>query len=322
MKNLISRILIYGDDHLSSKNYGAHINYPQESLWCLKQITALAEEYNPTHIIGLGDFTFGRFHTLEYRLEVEKELNRQFEITKGNRYEIKGNHDSATYGMTEYEYYIKNGMLKPSTNLQIGNVNISMIDSGNYKKTKIIQPEENKINIVMAHDFFKFSDTLIADYGKSIQLDDFEAWFGIDYLICGHIHNYELFSGSIVKGDRAHKCVVNYLGSMPRPSYREGHMDDKGHLVMLEIYDSSDIDYTELEIDLWPLEKSFNLAQKEIDNTKKAEKEERLDISDIVQSLNSHERTVGNPEDIIEALKGIPDKYKKKAIELLKSGQA
>lgn len=70
----LSRILVYGDLHLSSKNYGSHNNYPKESLDILRLITDKASEIQATHIVGLGDFAFGRFHTLEYRTAVEAEL--------------------------------------------------------------------------------------------------------------------------------------------------------------------------------------------------------------------------------------------------------
>ena len=110
----IGKILIYGDIHLSSKNYGGHRDYARESLEYFKKITEAVEKHNISCLIGTGDFTFGRFHSLEYRKAVEDELEKQFKLTNGNRYELKGNHDSATYGMTEYEYYTYKGLLKKS----------------------------------------------------------------------------------------------------------------------------------------------------------------------------------------------------------------
>ena len=45
----------------------------------------------------------------------------------------------------------------------------------------------------------------------------------------------------------------------------------------------------------------------------------RVDITDIVKQLDAHDRNVGNPEDIINAMIGIDDKYKNKAISLLQN---
>lgn len=129
--DIIAKVMIYGDDHLSSKNYGGHRDYPNETLHILKMLTDYAEDNGVTHIIGLGDFTYYRFHTLEYRKKVEEQLERQFRLTHGNRYQLKGNHDEASYGMTEYEYYIAKGLLKPAETINISNIlNINMLNYG------------------------------------------------------------------------------------------------------------------------------------------------------------------------------------------------
>lgn len=318
----IARVLIYGDIHLNSKNYGGHRDYANESLGYFRKITETAEEIQATHIIGLGDFTFNRFHTLEYRSKVEDELEKQYKLTNGNRFEIKGNHDVAGYGMTEYEYYIEKGLIRPSENIQIGNVNISMIDNDKYNSTDIIKPDPDKSNIVLAHDYFKFSDTVIADYGRAVELDSFERWFGVDYLICGHIHKQEAFSGRMFKGDESHEMVVTYPGCMSRPAYREGHMDTTGVMLELVISDDSPLKINVIRIPLLSIDECFNIKNINQKAEKKEEKRNRVDISDIVTSLNQHDGVVGNPEDIIMAMAGIDDKYKKKAIDLLKRGQS
>lgn len=324
--NEIARILVYGDLHLSSKNYGAHRNYPKDTLDVLKIITNKAEEFNATHIIGLGDLAFGRFNTLEYRSVVEEELKKQYDICNGNRYELKGNHDSAGYGMTEYEYYVLKGMLKPSTNLTIGNVCISMIDNGEvYKTMPNINDSEGYTNFIFMHDFFKFSDTRMPDYGKAYELDRFLPWYGVDYIIGGHIHNSEVFEGLMLKDidgqTHGHRVMVDYLGSMSRPAYREGHTDEVGHILQLTIYDTGEFKYDRLDIELPSLAETFNLEAKAIEKEKKQAKENRVDIGDIVHRLDQHERNIGNPEDIIMSL-DVPDKYKQKAIDLLKLGQS
>lgn len=317
------KILIYGDIHLNSKNYGGHRDYASESLKYFQDITKIVEENEITHLIGLGDFTFSRFHTLEYRSKVETELEKQYKLTNGNRFEIKGNHDVAGYGMTEYEYYVEKGLIRPSENLVFNSLNLSMIDSGMYDKADILKPDENKINIVLAHDYFKFKETQIADYGKAIELDEFSKWFGVDYLICGHIHKQEMFSGSIIRNGEAKKMIVAYPGCMSRPSYREGHMDNSGMLIQIVVGDSlSDTKIEIIKIPLLTLEESFNLTAINKKQEKKEEKRSRVDISDIVTQLDAHDGGVGNPEDIIMAMVGIEDKYKLKAIELLKSGQS
>lgn len=321
----LAKIVVYGDIHLSSKNYGAHRNYPKDTLDILRMITNKAIEINATHIIGLGDFAYGRFNTLEYRSSVESELEKQLNLTNGNRYELKGNHDSAGYGMTEYEYYIQKGMLKPSTNLSIGKVNITMVDYGKARKTEF-NYDESSINIIFAHDYLTFKDAHMPNFGKSIELDEFTQWYGVDHIVCGHIHSSGLYEGLMIKqidGQSVGKRVtLDYLGSMSRPSYLGVDTETVGHMLILTVYDNGDMKYDRIDIDLPSIEDTFNIEAKQLEKDKQDIKNRRLDITDIVQQLNSHERIIGNPEDIIMGLSGVDERYKLKAIELLKLGGA
>lgn len=323
MANVIAKLGFYGDIHLNSKNYGAHRDYPKESLHYFGEITRVIREKQLTHLIGCGDFSFGRFHSLEYRLAIEKNLQEQYELTHGNRFEIKGNHDEAGYGFTERDYYVEKGLLRPATNLQLGNLNLSMVDYGKYNDTDvIINDDDSHVNIIVAHDFFKFHDSQVANFGKAIELDNFTKWFGVDYIILGHVHKIMKFKGCIANGNTVHETVVDYLGCMTRPAYREGHMDEEGHMLIVTVYDDGNIDIDTEIIPLWSLAESFNLEAKAKEAEKKQEKESRVDITDIVKQLDAHNRNVGNPEDIIAAMTDIDEKYKNKAIDLLKQALA
>lgn len=315
MSNTIAKVLIFGDSHLSSKTYGGHRDYPQESLYYLREITRVAKENNVTHMIGLGDLTFGRFHSVEYREQVDDILEEQYKLTNGNRYELKGNHDIATYGKTERDYYVKRGLIKPSQNIQLGAVNINMVDFGRHVDTNIII-DENMINIVLTHGYYKFKDTELPPYGNPILLDEFSKWYGVNYIISGHIHQEHRFKGSIIKDGRCIETLFHYLPCLSRPSYIEGMMSDTGTVVILDIKDDDTMQYNCLDVKLWDLDKSFNLVMME--KKKEHQNSISVDISDVVEKLNNHKRTIGNPEDIIAGMTNIDVRYRDKAIELLK----
>lgn len=323
MEDVIARIGVYGDLHLCDHDYGAHNDYAKESLEYFGRICEIAERRQCTHMIGTGDFTFGKFSTLEYRESVEGILQRLMDLTKGNHYQLLGNHDTATNGMTEYQYYIRKKLMIPSQNLKLGALNITMLDygkPGSYTHDKMnIVDSLDSINVVIGHQYFKFSDSDIPNFGnRAILLDDFEPFYGADFLLCGHIHHRLVFKGSIAKNGTTHPLTVHYLGCMMRPAYREGLMDEKGCVAVLTVYSDGHMDYDVEETELWPLDKSFNLVKKEKEKEKKELKDERVDISDIVKNLDAHDRTLGDPEEIIKNLTGFKDAYKERAIQLLR----
>lgn len=319
MAKEIAKVLIYGDLHLCSKNYGAHMSYPKESLMYLKKLTGLVEKLGITHLIGCGDLSFGRFTTLEYRLQVEDELEKQYNMVKGNRWEVKGNHDKATYGLTEYEYYVQRGLLKPSEILQIGNVNINMVDYGEYDNTDV-KIDESSTNLLITHGYFKFSSTQLPPYGEPLVLDYYEKWYGMDYIISGHIHNEHVLKGIMIKDNISHDVLVHYLPCLSRPAYMENMIRDIGHVDMFTILDNGETILEPVDIELLPIEESFNMAvkksrQEHMDNI-------HIDVSDVVKRLSEHKQTIGNPEDIIMGKEDIDLRYRKKAIELLHEAMA
>lgn len=320
---LVAKFGITGDPHLDSSNYGGHKDYPKESLEYFKKITELIKEHGITHYVDTGDFSNKRFNNFEYSLAIEKELLKQNELTNGNRYSIKGNHDMSS-SMTQYEYFIERGLIKPSKNFVFNNTTISMLD---YKKLEPYTKEETAIindgqhkNIVIAHQYFKFENTKLPNFGEAIMLDNYEPFFGTDYLVCGHIHHILGFEGFISNSlGQSNNCIVHYLGCMMRPAYREGHMDNIGHMAVISIYDDKPCTYEIVEIPLWSLEESFNLDKIAEKKEKEELKKNRVDITDVVQKLNNYDGTnIGSPEEIIGSLENIDNKYKDAAIKYLR----
>lgn len=325
MANVIAKVLIGADDHLSSKNYGGHRDYATESLYYFQLKTKVMEEEGITHYVGLGDFSTGRFNTLEYRLAVEKELKKQLELTSGRRWEIKGNHDKATYGMTEYEYYLKSGLFRPAENIRIGSVNISMVNYGTETDKgkdsglcgNIIKPDQDSMNVVLAHNYFINASMYMMNYGKCIELSKMHDWFGVDYIISGHIHDPYLLKGTIdsLDGGHTHEVLLQYPGCMARPSYQKSKLATQCQLIVLTIYDDGNMEYRTIDVDLWPVEKSFNLEKYEQEAEVKEAK--HVDVSDIAEKLAGYRTSSGTPEDIIHSMTGVDEKYKEKALQLL-----
>ena len=318
MAERLARVLFYGDDHLSSKQYGGHVDYPNESLYYYKYIGNLAEQLEATHIIGLGDFTYGRFNTLEYRNEVENELKRQYNLVNGNIWKLKGNHDKASYGMTEYEYYLGKGMFKGTNDgaakLEIGNVVIDLRDYGHEEPVDLTN---NKKHILAVHGYYVFKNSNLQTFnGVAKYLDELSGFYGVDFILAGHIHEEHRLQGYISDGNgNTYPTVVHYLPCLSRPAYHGDKTPTRGCVDYIDIFNDGTYDFNTYEFDLLPIEKSFDIES----IAKKKEKksvELAIDLSDIVKNLTDHKIDVANPEDVIMAQENIPLKYREKAKEL------
>ena len=305
----MKRVLIYGDPHLSSKNHGSHRDYPKESLSYYTSIMDLAESSHANMVISLGDFTFGRFNDLSYRIEVEKQLDR----VKGIHYMLKGNHDVMTDGITEYDYYLARGMFYNATEVSVAGHKIQMFNWG--------EPIEFKedTSIALVHDYVRYTNTALPMYGnKYINLDEVNLPDSLEYIIAGHIHGQHMFG----RGNTNAKPIVHYVGCNSRPSYIHGQMPDVGKVVVVDLYDISDgdterkIDYQIVDITLWSLDESFNLEEIASKDADKLEKANKVDLTEIVEELNSHERISGDPLVIVDTLE-VDNVYKEKAKEYL-----
>ena len=313
MAELKYRIMFTGDDHLSSRNYGGHYNYPKESLHYFNLLTDIAKQYGVTHWIGLGDFTYGRFGSdLAYRKEVEEALEKQMAVVNGERYMIKGNHDTASSGMTEYEFYAGK-MFKTSCDLEIDNLIIHMKDFGDISG---VNTDDGKTHVIATHGFFTFESTPMNFMGEAVKLDRKADWFGVPYIICGHIHEEHVINGMINNGKEAYRTVVHYLPCLSRPQYHGEATPETGAISFIDVYDDGSLQYNRHEIELLPIGQCFNVQQ--IEEAKENNRRERIDLSDITRRLADREISIGNPEDLIMGMSDIKIEYRKKAVELLK----
>lgn len=312
-------VMIFGDVHLYSKNYGSHVNYPQESIDIFRMLTELAKKYSATHMIGLGDFTMGNIESLRYRSLIEDELYKQNEITNSNRYELRGNHDFSSSNMTDYEYYrYWRKLIKYADYIDVGNTRIHLVSYGDESKNLEMG---DKYNIVCAHNYLRFEDTAMADfYGNSyIKLDDKYDWFGIDCLFCGHIHEEHEFSGLMYSDITKSNCkevAVYYPGCPTRPGYKK-NLDNQGHAVILHIDENTEPKIEIVDFDLKPAEEIFTVSETNMrDVVKIMNQQESINIDDITDSLCKYNNKFGSIIDAIDSIEGFSQQAKDKAKSL------
>lgn len=310
-KDKNKRMLLYGDQHLSSKNYGGHKNYPKVSMDNFIRIGDIAENDNCGLIAGAGDLTYGRFSDLNYRLKVEEQFERQLTLTEGRRYEIKGNHDTMTTGLSEYEFYEQKGMFSKPEYVDFGCVRMHLVSYG--KETMKLDIAKDKSNFVFAHNYFKYSNSVMPNYGEGIELDGFETWKDVDMIIAGHIHEIHKLGGYIITGEDRKEIPVFYLGCPNRPSYMKSGLDEVGNYLIID-GSGDDPKLEVVEFELPSIEDTFNIAK--INELAEEAKRNRADVSDMVENLVKHKRNVADPEVIIDSLNVYSRESRKLAKEL------
>lgn len=315
----IVRILVVGDNHISSSNRSNHIDYPGEGVEALEFIVNTVAERGITHYIGLGDITYGKFD-LTYRAKIDSLYAKRNELTNGNVVELRGNHDMSLKGISEWEYYNTHrklintavGLVSVSDGykyLDLNGVRLHFVDYGAEKCE--LQILEGATNFAFAHNYFKFKESNMANYGKAIDLDYYEQWFGVDAIFCGHIHQNKMLKGSMFKGGSSKEVLVYYPGNLIRTDFLKD-MPQAGEALIITVEDGN-ATFEKIAIPWRSEEDAFQVG----DIIKERKK---VDISDIVKSLNDKERHIGNPESIIQNMSDYDIKYREKAIELLREG--
>lgn len=314
------KVLVYGDIHLCTRNRAKHRSYPDESLHYFEFITEQAEALNVDAIVGLGDLSYGNFNNLKFREVVEKLLDRQEKQTQGRRYELRGNHDITGSGYSEYDFYTSRSKLKPATQLVGDNVVIDMLEYGDpatytAEGGVCIDQDKTKRHVVLFHDFLRFRDSKILGYGDAYIIEELVGLNGVDWLIGGHIHDM-LSDKGMAKGGK--DCALFYPGSMPRP-VTKGDAMEKAAIVVID----TDVaeDYVSIyEVDLLPLEVSYDLQRVEKAKVDKARKQALIvaagELRDAVRSIAPDGARL-TAYDIINDNKQVSIEVRDKALQYL-----
>ncbi|GHU93235.1 hypothetical protein FACS1894208_02350 [Clostridia bacterium] len=297
------RILVYGDIHLSSRKRTNRNNYPDESLHYFKFVTEQAEQLDVDCIVGLGDFSYGDFNNLKFRAIVEELLDRQVTQTHGERYELQGNHDISNVGLSERDFYVERGKIKEAKGSFRGEyATVSLLNYGDaalYSSDggQSLETNPDKTNIVLCHDFLRFQDSKISGYGNAgYTIEGLPGLNGVDWFVCGHIHD--------MLSDRSGGRVLFYPGAMARP-VAKGAIMEKAALVLIDT-DSADDTVQIYEVELLPVEESFDLQRIA---RGKADKEYREELT----------RSSGELRDAVRGL--TPDGTRRTALDIIRDNR-
>lgn len=318
MSELIAKIMIEGDKHFCSKNYGGHRDYANEVVAYDKMVLNLIEKEGITHYINCGDFSYGRFHTLEYRGIIDELLAKRKELLGNNVWFIRGNHDKESSGKTEYEYYLEKGAFRGAETLDfgIGTAGGGLhIEMKNYGEIGTFTAVQGASNILIGHGLYTSKDDDMNDFGKpNVNLDECEAWKDVDLIFTGHIHTEHFLKTKVCGKDIA----IHYLPCLARPSYMRDGMPAYASIDIITVYDDK-VDVERYQMELLPLDVSFDLEAIKRKDAETDEKERvAVDVKEVAQRMEQHVMEASDPVAVIEHAVDIPEEVKTIAVELLK----
>ena len=188
-------VLTIGDTHFADTNYGRHKDFASDCEIMMERVATAVEEYSKTvggklyRIIILGDFADTRFSHLEFRLCVEKFLDRLNACTE-KLYCLKGNHDEASGLMTELDYYVGRGVIaKHPEEEKIGGKVVRYVDFIRDPEECAQAHEGEDVEVIFTHNALAAGEnTLFASVDVS-KLDAPKLRVGV----MGHIHGEMYF---------------------------------------------------------------------------------------------------------------------------------
>lgn len=211
---------IVGDLHISDKYSGRHVDYLQDCIDFLDQITEEIKKNEVTHLILTGDL-IGRTteknlqsrDTLMYFMKVLQHWN---ELTNGHVYSNRGNHDFSEK-LTDFEMFVTLGLIKTPKTLDVGLVRFHLMDYGAHERA--IDFDDDKYNVAVMHTelhvegvtgwFFRSSE--------GVELSNLENLYGVEMVIAGHIHNPSV--RPVQTSIRDKSITLFYPGNGTRPKY-------------------------------------------------------------------------------------------------------
>lgn len=320
------KVLIFGDLHLSAIYQGKHKSYIQDCYETMDRIVEIAKETRPSAIIFTGDLMGVNERNIrdhQFLMRVVMFFGMLYNITKGNVYAVRGNHDIGDF--TDFDLILGLGYFKNPkyVDYRVGDsheLRFHFVNYGEEHNKLEIDPDSNASNVVIGHaDYYIDGVTnWYSDKKNRVELKTLNNFIGVDLVVSGHIHrpSEEMVYTALPNGETV---GLFYVGSPSRTAERyddcwyfsfeydskSGSTGYDAYYMNLKpasevFYDESEFDYEEEESETSSSEEALNLIINEI-------MESRLATGDIFGQIDRV------PAD--EDCKEIARKYLRQAID-------
>lgn len=262
---------VVGDLHISDKHSGRHVDYFRDCMEVCQMITEEMVKNNVTHLFLTGDLvgrtTEKNLQSREALLYFMTVLQKWNDLTDGNVYSVRGNHDFSEH-LTDFEFFVSNRLIKVVDKelggfIDVGGVRFHLVDYGDYKRN--IEISEDHYNVAIMHTtlLVEGSTTWFHAGSDGVQLSSLDNLYGVDLVIGGHIHNPSV---RMVETSIKDKTIsLFYPGNPTRPRY-EPDIWDRCYGVLFDTdSDGKDVDLGQIEFKLRP---SSEIFQRTTDDAK------------------------------------------------------
>lgn len=184
-------MLFIGDLHISDRFSARHKNYLQLCIDFLQDVTKSIEENKVTHLFLTGDLvgrtTEKNFQSRQTLLYFIKVLQNWNDLTNGNVYTLRGNHDIGK-SLTDFDFLVSIGLLKLADYVDVGSVRVHLLNYGEHNRQ--ISVDKDKYNIALTHADIHVEGLTTWFYRskEAVELAYMENLYGVDMVIGGHIH--------------------------------------------------------------------------------------------------------------------------------------
>lgn len=219
------KILVFGDLHFSSTFEGKHKSYIQDCYVTMNLIIEHVKKEKPKAIIFLGDLCGVSERNIRDRQFLTRVLmffGTLYNITKGNVYSVKGNHemgDFSDFDMLVGLGYIKNPKYVDYKGEDDVELRFHFVNYGDeHKQLDIIKSGAS--NVVLGHaDYYIDGVTSWYSAKAGVELKKLNNFCGVDLVFSGHIHipSQEMLYTTLPNGE---SIGLFYVGSPSRVADR------------------------------------------------------------------------------------------------------
>lgn len=327
------KVVVFGDRHIEDIYRGRHKNYRKNCVDCMDLTTEVVKEEEPDLYVETGDF-IGVRRDISWIAEDRELLEKTANFLSGLGCPVvinTGNHD--IHGGTkknDYVYLSNQGYFYRPQQFEEENQSVVKIETSKedmpiylhfvkYGCDDIpLKAIPNALNIAITHGDFKLGTKEISMNPDAIDLITHEPFFGMDYIINGHIHE-PMEQAIEFKFANGKMCHFLNLGCMARPKISENY-DQVWYMVLgvKEIMDGVWKYYLEPKIlDLPKPEEIFNMTKSLKEMVEEEENESLEDLSMIFSALQDISFGTVSMEERVKLLPTTP-KIKNLILEYLK----